>query len=60
MKWSKASLYFVGIRRLCDRTQSIYSGSDQEEHIYAKVIQQSNVDEHVFLLGFTAVLPKAM
>lgn len=32
----------------------------EEEHIYAKVIQQSNVDEHVFLLRFTAVLPKAM
>lgn len=31
-----------------------------EEHIYAKVIQQSHVDEHLFLLRFTAVPPKAM
>ncbi|MBE8989529.1 CHASE2 domain-containing protein [Nostoc sp. LEGE 12450] len=32
----------------------------EEEHIYAKVIQQSNVDEHLFLLRFTAVPPKAI
>lgn len=32
----------------------------EEEHIYAKVIQQSHVDEHLFLLRFTAVPPKAM
>ncbi|MEH1893375.1 MAG: hypothetical protein V7K92_29505 [Nostoc sp.] len=32
----------------------------EEEHIYAKVIQQSNVDEHLFLLWFTDVPPKAM
>jgi adenylate cyclase len=32
----------------------------EEEHIYAKVIQQSNVDKHLFLLRFTAVPPKAM
>ncbi len=32
----------------------------EEEHIYAKVIQQSNVDEHLFLLRFTAVPPRAM
>ncbi|MEH2283564.1 MAG: adenylate/guanylate cyclase domain-containing protein [Nostoc sp.] len=31
----------------------------EEEHIYAKVIQQSHVDEHLFLLRFTAVPPKA-
>ncbi|MEH1812297.1 MAG: adenylate/guanylate cyclase domain-containing protein [Nostoc sp.] len=31
-----------------------------EEDIYAKVIEQSNVDEHLFLLRFTAVPPKAM
>ncbi|MEH1790009.1 adenylate/guanylate cyclase domain-containing protein [Nostoc sp.] len=31
-----------------------------EEHIYAKVIQQSNIDEHLFLLRFTAVPPKAI
>ncbi|MEH1808890.1 CHASE2 domain-containing protein [Nostoc sp.] len=31
----------------------------EEEYIYAKVIQQSNVDEHLFLLRFTAVPPKA-
>ncbi|WP_414515794.1 CHASE2 domain-containing protein [Nostoc sp. PCC 9305] len=30
-----------------------------EEDIYAKVIEQSNVDEHLFLLRFTAVPPKA-
>ncbi len=27
----------------------------EEEYIYAKVIQQSHVDEHLFLLRFTAV-----
>ncbi|MCC5664436.1 hypothetical protein LC653_11045 [Nostoc sp. CHAB 5784] len=32
----------------------------EEEHIYAKVIQQSNLDEHLFLLRFTAVPLKAM
>ncbi len=32
----------------------------EEEHIYAKVIQQFYVDEHLFLLWFTAVSPKAM
>jgi adenylate cyclase len=32
----------------------------EEEHIYAKVIRQSNVDEHIFLLRFTAVPPKAI
>ncbi len=31
----------------------------EEEYIYAKVIQQSHVDEHLFLLRFTAVPPKA-
>jgi adenylate cyclase len=31
-----------------------------EEHIYAKVIQQSNVDEHLFMLRFTSVLSKAV
>ncbi|MFW9259409.1 hypothetical protein [Nostoc sp. CALU 546] len=31
----------------------------EEEHIYAKVIQQSNVDEHLFLLRLTAIPPKA-
>lgn len=31
-----------------------------EEDIYTKVIEQSNVDEHLFLLRFTAVPPKAM
>ncbi|OYD90316.1 adenylate/guanylate cyclase domain-containing protein [Nostoc sp. 'Peltigera membranacea cyanobiont' 210A] len=30
-----------------------------EEDIYAKVIEQSHVDEHLFLLRFTAVPPKA-
>ena len=30
-----------------------------EEHIYAKAIEQSHVDEHLFLLRFTAVPPKA-
>ncbi|MEH2147221.1 hypothetical protein [Nostoc sp.] len=34
--------------------------STEEEYIYAKVIQQSHVDEHLFLLRFTAVPPKAM
>lgn len=32
----------------------------EEEYIYAKVIQQSHVDEHLFLLRFTAVPLKAM
>ncbi|WP_375505056.1 hypothetical protein [uncultured Nostoc sp.] len=32
----------------------------EEEHIYTKVIQQSNLDEHLFLLQFTVFLPKAM
>ncbi|MEH1840601.1 MAG: hypothetical protein V7L20_18010 [Nostoc sp.] len=32
----------------------------EEEHIYAKVIQQSNLDEHLFVLQFTVVLSKAM
>ncbi|WP_338044541.1 hypothetical protein [Nostoc edaphicum] len=32
----------------------------EEEHIYAKVIQQSNVDEHLFLLRFTAIPPKVI
>jgi adenylate cyclase len=32
----------------------------EEEHIYAKVMQRSNVDEHHFLLRFTAVPPKAI
>ncbi|MEH2317047.1 hypothetical protein [Nostoc sp.] len=32
----------------------------EEEYIYAKVSQQSNVDEHLFLLRFTDVPPKAM
>ena len=32
----------------------------EEEHIYTKAIQQSHVDEHLFLLRFTAVLLKAM
>lgn len=32
----------------------------EAEHIYAKVIQQSNVDEDLFLLRFTSVTPKAM
>ncbi|MEH2328766.1 MAG: adenylate/guanylate cyclase domain-containing protein [Nostoc sp.] len=31
-----------------------------EEDIYTKVIEQSHVDEHLFLLRFTAVPPKAM
>lgn len=30
----------------------------EQEHIYAKVIEQSDVDEHLFLLRFTAVPPK--
>ncbi|MEH2294216.1 hypothetical protein [Nostoc sp.] len=32
----------------------------EEEDIYAKVIQQSNVDEHLFLLRFTDVPPKTI
>jgi len=32
----------------------------EEEHIYAQVILQSNVDEHLFLLRFTDVFSKAM
>ncbi len=32
----------------------------EEEHIYAQVIPQSHVDEHLFLLRFTNVFPKAM
>ncbi|MEH2423398.1 MAG: hypothetical protein V7K48_21545 [Nostoc sp.] len=31
-----------------------------EEHIYAKVSQQSNVDEHLFLLQFIAISLKIM
>ncbi|MBN3959417.1 adenylate/guanylate cyclase domain-containing protein [Nostoc sp. NMS8] len=34
--------------------------SIEEEYIYAKVIQQSNIDEHLYLLRFTAVPPKAI
>ncbi|MEH1976138.1 MAG: hypothetical protein V7L02_23565 [Nostoc sp.] len=30
----------------------------EKEHIYAKVIQQSHVDKHLFLLRFTAVPQK--
>ncbi|WP_334902422.1 hypothetical protein [Nostoc sp.] len=32
----------------------------EEEHIYAQVITQSYIDEYLFLLRFTDVLPKAM
>lgn len=32
----------------------------EQAHIYAKAIQQSKVDEHLFLLRFTAVPPKAI
>lgn len=32
----------------------------EEEHIYAKVIPKSNLDEHLFLLQFTVLLLKAM
>ncbi|MEH1927648.1 MAG: hypothetical protein V7K83_09090 [Nostoc sp.] len=32
----------------------------EEEHIYAQVIPQSHIDEHLFLLQFTDVFPKAM
>ncbi|MHC5829688.1 MAG: hypothetical protein ACYT04_80635, partial [Nostoc sp.] len=32
----------------------------EEEYIYAQVILQSHVDEHLFLLRFTDVLAKAM
>ncbi|MEH1852066.1 MAG: hypothetical protein V7L11_10360 [Nostoc sp.] len=34
--------------------------SIEEEYIYAKVIQQSNIDGHLYLLRFTTVPPKAM
>ncbi|MBW4677273.1 MAG: adenylate/guanylate cyclase domain-containing protein [Desmonostoc geniculatum HA4340-LM1] len=32
----------------------------EQEHIYAKVIKQIDVDKHVFLIRFTAIPPKAI